>query len=558
MRPNWILLALSLRRRRPPDPVTTTPEPINKVSAPSQITWPSFVYWLIPAGVALLGWLPKLWQIIVPPPKGSEYLGIAHLPMDFLVYEAFVRQAATNGSILLSNPFTTEPQSPRFILLFHWLLGQFSAITHLSPNAVLEIARIGLVFVFFGVLWWFLAPVLKDPRDRRCAALLIGFAGGFESWIHQLYPSISERIEGANRFAQETWVAFGWNFFGSSLNPLWLAGIIGSLIVLRYSLAENGLASWGEKWIVGVTIFLLYWIHPYSALGTLAIVGMRFCVEWFVRGQLNVSALIKPISTFILPLAAIAVLVSWQLRDPIYRASTGGFYGDHDLSIFWYPITLGAVGLMALCGARAWANQRHPYLPSVAAWIIAIVFLHSSPLINGYHFVYLLPIPLCILAAGPVRAVFKHSGMPAIVLALALFAAPAFTLLGLFKEAENVSFPTDTTRVIAALDNLPAGNVMSHPQLGNIIPARTDHRVWVGHWFLTPAFYRRFDDYRAMTTEPERLPQLLKELNENQIRYLIVPTENAKPLQQRLGARVENLSPQGAWLLFTLQLGAEK
>jgi hypothetical protein len=511
---------------------------------------------LIPVGVALLGWLPRLWLKIVQPPEGAEFFGNAHLPMDFLAYEAFIRQASIGGSFLLSNPFTTEPQSARFILVFHWLLGQFAAITNLSPNAVLEIARIGLVFVFFGVLWWFLGPILRDPRDRRCAALLVGFSGGFESWIHELFPSISQRVEGANNFALSTYVAFGWNFLGSSFNPLWLAGLIVSLVVLRYFFAENALSTLREKWIAGGAFFFLYWIHPYSALGTLAIIGMCVCAEWFISRRLNVPSLVKVVSTLVLPISAIAVLVFWQIGDPVYRASTGGFFGGSDLSIFWYPLTFGAVGLMALMGVRTWANERHPYLLPIVAWVIIIVFLHSSPLINGYHFVYLLPLPLCILAARPVRAVFDRSGKRAIALALALFAAPVFILMGMLKASEQYSVPRDTMRVVSTLEKLPTGNVMSHMQIGNIIPSRTQHRVWLGHWFLTPGYAYRAEEYTAMTEQPERFQDLLKVLGENQIRYLVVPTDSAKPLLERLGFRVETVVPQGQWTLLTLQLGA--
>jgi len=534
--------------------VTSAPASIGKSSSLASRPWPSWTYWLIPFGVALLGCLPKLWLMIVQPPPGTAFIGVAYLPMDFLAYEAFIRQAASDGAFLLSNPFTTEPQSPRFILLFHWILGQVCALTKLSPGAVLEIARIALVFVVFGVLRWFLRPILTQESDRRWAAMMLDFTGGFESWIQALIPEISDRTETANRFAQDTWAAYGWNFLASSFNPLWLVGIVFALVALRYFLAEDALATKRERCIAGLAIFVLYWVHPYSALGTLAIIGIRPCVEWFATGRLNIIAVGRIVLTLLLPLAAIAILVHWQMQDRVYRTSSGGFFGGRDASVFWYPLTLGAVGLMALFGARQWTREMHPYRLAIFGWVLAIAFLHSSPLINGYHFVYLLSVPVCIVAATPVRMVFESSrGWVKIALAMALFGAPLFIVLGSMKAAEGNVISADSMQVVMAFNKLPAGNALVPPPIGNILPARSGHRVWIGHWFLTPEFEERYRAYETMIRDPQGFPGLENLLRENQIRYFVVPTDRAREFVQRLGANVENAVPQGHWTLLTLR-----
>jgi hypothetical protein len=535
--------------------VTTAPEFPGKVNPVASRAWPPLVYWMIPFGVALIGLFPRLWQMIVPPAPGSTYMGQPYLPMDFLVYEAFIRQVASNGNFFLWNPFTTEPQSARFILPFHWILGQLSALFQLSPSVTLEVARIALVFVFFGVLWWFLRPILTDDRDRRWAAILLGFAGGFESWIQALVPSTVNFLDQTNRFAKDTWTAYGWNFLASSFNPLWLAGIILALVVLRYAMAENALATARDRMIAGAAFFVLYWVHPYSAVGTLGIIGMRPCVEWFVNRRLDFSALRHIVLTFILPLAAIAAIAHWQTQDPVYRAASGGFFGSEDVSVFWYPLTLGAVGFMALCGSRDWASERHPWRLPILAWVIAIVFLHSSPLFNGYHFVYLLPIPLCIVAAASVRKFFESSRRWArIALALALFGAPFFIVIVSLKTAEEHSTTSaDAMRLVATLGKLPDGNAMVPPPIGNIVPARTGHRVWLGHWFLTPNKRQREAIYHAIVNDPAGFPELEKLLQQNQIRYFVVPSIRAKACSQRLGTHVESVTHQGLWTLLTLR-----
>jgi hypothetical protein len=185
--------------------------------------------------------------------------------------------------------------------------------------------------------------------------------------------------------------------------------------------------------------------------------------------------------------------------------------------------------------------------------VLAIVFLHTSPLINGYHFVYLLSMPLCVVAAGSVRKVFDGSRRWAkIALALSLFGAPLFIALGSLRAAEQNVASTDSMQIVRALGNLPQGNVVAPYPMGNIIPARSGHRVWSGHWFLTPDFRKKEADYQTLTGEPGRFPELAKLLQQNQIQYLVVPTDNAQYLAKSLGGRLQNASSHGRWTLLTL------
>jgi hypothetical protein len=104
-----------------------------------------------------------------------------------------------------------------------------------------------------------------------------------------------------------------------------------------------------------------------------------------------------------------------------------------------------------------------------------------------------------------------------------------------------------------AFNKLPAGNALVPPPIGNILPARSGHRVWIGHWFLTPEFEERYRAYETMIRDPQGFPGLENLLRENQIRYFVVPTDRAREFVQRLGANVENAVPQGHWTLLTLR-----
>ena len=518
-------------------------------------------FWLLPAAVALLRSLPLLWLHVIPPPDGMSYLGISYIPKDFLAYLAFVRQTAEDGSLIYDNPFTTDPQTPRFILLFQNFVGLISRCTGLSPNAAFEWSRIPLTFLFFAALWAFLRPILTDKRDRLCACALVAFSGGFEALYRAclgFLPKLSDHTSAT--IEQSTQWLMGWNTFASSFNPMWIAALVGTLFALRVLLTPDVSRGKGELFGAAVALFLTYWIHPYTAIGIVAIVLVLPLLEIAVE-RTNWQR-VAVLAVILAPtLALIALIGRWQSADLVYRASSNNVFGEQEVPIFWYPLTLGAVGFMALRGAKEWAAQMHPWRFALLAWVLAIALLHSSPLINGYKFVFLLHLPLCIVAAGPVRKVFAEwrSRQPiyrwrALGLGFCLFiSAPLVTWESLREVVHYNAVPTDYMRMVETMSKLPGANALVPPRLGNILPAFTAHRVWAGQWFLTPRDSERRQAYERLTSEPRHFAEFERLLADQRINYLVVPAERSDWLVHQLGAKVKERVSGGSLTLLILQ-----
>ena len=97
---------------------------------------------------------------------------------------------------------------------------------------------IALIFLFFGVLWWFLGPVFADRRDRLWACALVGLSGGIEGLLKPLTHLLPD---GLNRsFTEGVWHMNGWNTFQALFNPLWIAGLILLLVVLKPIIRPQG------------------------------------------------------------------------------------------------------------------------------------------------------------------------------------------------------------------------------------------------------------------------------------------------------------------------------
>lgn len=502
--------------------------------------------------------LPLLSLSLFPPPAGMRALGVSYLPKDFLQYAALSRQVIADGSFFLYNPFTTEPQSARLVFLFHWLVGLAARGTGLSALDALEWSRVPLLFGFFAALWWFLAALLPERKDRLAAALLVGFAGGLEGWIRPFGPAWLPKAFDL-RLQQDTSPLHGWSVFASCYNPLWLAALTLALLVLR-PLLFSGARSRRTLVACAAGLVVLFFVHPYTALGVCAITAAAPACALLLRERLDGPRVLGNAAVLGAAGGVIGAISLWQLQDPIYRASVGGVFGKYSLSPLWYPLTLGVLGALALAGARRWIAARHPQRAAVLGWIAVIAVLHALPFLNGYKFVFLLPLPLCVLAAPVARAwLGRAHGVGSRALALgagvALFGGVLLQSEDAIRTTRDVGVVrADLMRVVDTLAALPPGNALAPSGVGNVLPAFTSHRVWVGHWFLTPDFFVRARRYQRLVSDRALAPELRALLREQRIRYLVVPAPRAEVVAEGLGEDVVERRPLGGLELLIVEV----
>lgn len=442
--------------------------------------------------VGLLRAVPFVAVQVSDAPEGRAWLGIGYNAKDFLAYEAFIRQAA-EGFGFLVDPYTTAPQDGRFLLLFHQLLGVVCGITGLEPLWVLELSRVPLLAALFVLVWRTAARVHPGHAGAPAAAVwLVGLASGVEPLVRRLLEGRTPELD--RLLAGDLTTLNGWSGFTALHNPLWVAGLCLTLAVLGRALDPQPRA----RWPVAVLLVLLHWVHPYSAivaigaLLTLPVVQMLFGGPW--RESVRLAAPLVAAVTVLLPVSL------WQMGDPVFREASGGVFGLNALSVFWYPATLGGLFFCAMAGWQRLVADGHPWRFALAAWTLAVVLLHTSPVINGYHFVFHLCLPVCLVAAPVVADVLSRRSTPPLRavaggLSVLLF-APAL-LVTADDVAENLrdgKVPSETLAIVGRLASEPPGRVLAPAAMGNLIPARTPHRVVVGQWFLTPRFDERLKE----------------------------------------------------------------
>ncbi|MDH3308718.1 MAG: hypothetical protein OEO77_14545, partial [Acidimicrobiia bacterium] len=364
-------------------------------------------------------------------------------------------------------------------------------------------------------------------------------------------------------FTVSAWHLYGWNTFESLYNPLWIAGFILMLVALRPLLQPVVPRRPVVLGGVALTVALLWFVHPHSAMVTIAVAATRPVFEWALRATVDFRRYVG----LALALAVVGIFIlavtSWQMADPVYRDSAGQFFGTLRLDVFWYPLTLGLVLVQALRGATIWIRTRRPNGLPILAWIGTVIFLHSAPVINGYHFVPYLHLPLCVLAAAAMPKVGEHFMSPhlrtkgaAVVLMTALFGSFAFvTLESVTDVATRNRISLSHEGLIRELAGLPADRALVPPQLGNSVPAFTPHSVWAGHWALTRDFWPKVELYEHLTRDPARGDELKWLLESERIRYFVAPIDRSQRLGTLLSDRVEERRTIGELELFFMKSG---
>ncbi len=479
-------------------------------------------------------------------------LPIGYIPKDWLAYAALIREGREPGVAFLANPFTPEPQSGRVILLFHQALNAVFRATGIDPFLLLELSRPVLLAGLVLVLWWFTGLVLERTVDRAWACWLALLSGGLGSLLlgHPgLPPLASAAIEG------DLWILTGWSTFDSLFNPLWIAGYVLALLVLGKALRPGGPATLRDGAILSAAFAALWFTHVYSALATLFIVVAAFGVEWILSDDVQWGAMGRRTLAFAPAVLLVLLVTGWQFADPVFRESSSGVLGPQAIPVFWYPVTLGIVGVLALRGLGRWAAAREPWRYALGGWIGGIALLHSSPLVNGYKFLPFLHLPLCLVAAPVAASAFARyvrGGPAGLVRATALgallFANPVTATYLSVIETDGHVIPAQVARLLDRLATLPPGNVLAPAWLGNLVPAFGPHRVYVGHWFMTPGYAARAALYDQMVLHPED-GRLARVLAQDDIRYLVAPAAQASLIAQGTGFEPEVF---GDWALLAV------
>jgi hypothetical protein len=462
----------------------------------------------------VLAWtqLPTAWAM------RSELLGhrpqhqftglLDHSAEDSATYLAWMRQAA-EGRFLLEDRYTAEPHPRNYVNLFFWSLGRAAALLGLSERTVYLGARLLFGAVLMALLWHLAGLTFRRPGERLACYALLLVSGGFEG----VAGFLERNFEGPHVSSPGWWMAEISTTFSLMVFPHFVAAFACMLLALFPMLRAWERGSLGHAAAAGAVLVVLTFFHPYDTLalqgivwGTPLLAAVRS--RRFAWGDLVPSAV------------ATAVWMPALVYNGLIFRSNPAMRAWDEQGVMTTPepdrlvLALGATGVLAAVSLLALGRFRRVHL-AMLAWVLASLALAHLPLRFQRRLLGGIQFPLAVLATAalawvvlPAAARAWHAlrrregrrrlsrmGWGTLAVVAALLPTQALTF-HYVQEREwtyvrRVRPPSwvrhETLQMLQALDaeRRPGDLVLASYALGNLVPALTGARCFVGHYSLT-------------------------------------------------------------------------
>ncbi|MGD8968889.1 MAG: hypothetical protein PVI07_15390, partial [Anaerolineae bacterium] len=412
-----------------------------------------------------------------------------------------VMQQGMQGSWRFISLYTPESQRGVWMYTFYILLGHLARWIGLSPLVIYHSARVVCGTLLLVSAYHFACFCLHRRTVCWNAFLLVGFSSGL-GWLKEMiWPSVQGGIS-----PLDFWFLDAYTFLGILTYPHFALAWTTLMAALGSVLAYNATPRPRYLLLGGVAAFLATSLHPTLSLvmGTVVaafglvlwIADRRFPTRWAIAGL-----------TVVLGAGAMAGYLWLAFQgDPVLRS-----WGQSIMSTPAFQHFLSGYGLLvplALLGAVDVIIQRERRGIFLVVWLTAAFLLAYTPfnlqrrLIEGVH------IPTSLLAAAGLRRFLLTLAQGRLVHRVAQLGYPrrrtvwlARSLLIAVTALSNLYLVSSASVTVwarspdlfhsgaqlAAFDWLgkhltDADVVMASYDTGNLIPAWTGRRVFLGHW----------------------------------------------------------------------------
>ena len=455
---------------------------------------------LIALLVPLLSLIPTWQGYHYQSPPERVFMGFRYMAGDHYQYAAFMRQARDHGSLFMENPFTSERQKGVFVLIYFWLLGIMSRVTGVQVTALWEVLRVLGGALYIIAFWYLSGAYFQERRARLWATVLFSFAGGLDWIVTTLRAALLPVLKPVEYAYDYFW---NWSTFGTMQVPNWIwPGLL--LVVAGHALLTR---LRGRDFLVFLLLPLIWFLHAYSGMVAYLAFGLLPLMPLLVaasrpeplpwrRARENLRVAMPGLLSF----SVVAGYLAWAWTDEVFRlCSARGLTWTNHFSVWWYPLSYGLILPLAWFGIRALVRERTLASDLLLSWLAAAFILSVNPLYAGVKFQYLMFPPLAILAARGILFLLDTSetarrtaaSRPAVAaLSLLLFLNAPVSLvkdLPAAKTDRDIYMNAAEIEVMKWLEAQPAGLVISSYRAGNRIPWLAGKKVYLGHWFMTPA-----------------------------------------------------------------------
>jgi hypothetical protein len=426
-------------------------------------------------------------------------------------YLAKMNQGAA-GRLTYEIPFTSEDHEGAFVGGFFLVLGWICALTGLPVIWMWHLSRLILGFFLLLSAYSFIAYFVEDAGQRLVSYLLVCFGGGF-GWLVLLtgrfsilgFDLIDFKMPEAHIFF--TLLTFPHFALGAGL----LVAVFVSVLLLHRT------RRWRYAGYAGLSSFVLAVVHPYNLLVVACTLGLWLLVIACRKRRVPLVELTGAVVAGLMALPVLAYYLYVFNSNPAFGAwaTQSGSGSPHPLHYFFGYGPLLILGLPAMVREARKADTES-ILPTI--WIVVVAILVYAPLKQQRRMVEGVHIPLSVLATmGLYSWYLPRLEQSKIVKRLVTLRQKAysprrmrnfiiFVVLVLTVPSNLYILASLTATVVQhpypffheraeneAIDWLASeteygDTVLTAYGTGSYIPARIDHRVFVGYWAETADF----------------------------------------------------------------------
>ena len=435
-------------------------------------------------------------------PRGWDFGGFIINAEDSNTYLAAMQQGV-QGAWRFHLLYTSEDHPGAFLYLFYLLLGHLSALTGFPLILTYHLARLFCGLALLMVAYFFIAFFIRRRAVRWIAYLLVCFSSGLGWLVLLISPTPPGGISPI-----DFWLMDAYTFFTILLVPHFCLGVALLLLVFVFMLDYFRRVRLPSLIMAVIASWLLAVVNPYLLL----IAGCVLAGYWLsllcLRRKLPLDegkglvvlgcSLIPPLSYY------------WTMTsDPVMRA-----FSEQDITMSpppsFYILGYGLVFLLAIGGFIHISRQCRERELFLTTWLVVVAIMLYFPFKVQRRSITGLHIPLCILASlglfkYVLPAVYHSRVSRAISRALSydrrrlrlfilnlivvatfpsnLYLLASSSLAALQGHAALFHTKAENQAIDWLADNSqPTDTILCSYWVGNYIPARIGHRVFLGHW----------------------------------------------------------------------------
>ncbi|MCI0552228.1 MAG: hypothetical protein L0287_14850 [Anaerolineae bacterium] len=356
--------------------------------------------WILAVSTLIIiwGYVPT-WAGYQAETSELRFRGLYYDSQDYAVHIAMMN-AGMHGEWAYQFRFTTEPHNPAYTRLFYVVLGKFSGLLSINPEATFHWARSILGIIALYTLYILMRRIFQDVFWARTAFLLAALGSGM-GWLQLLLNWSPGQITPI-----DFWFTDGYVFFSLSVFPHFAFVTAAMCIVLKLWLdyLENPNRN-SIIWIV-LTAILVQFANP-IAFATIdaALLGAALFSWWNKRKIIGADVIgLSIIAIAQIPLLAYNVIV--LSRDPFWIQFTAQ---NQTLSppLIYYFWGFAFFCPPAILGVMIAFREKSGVLGACIFWIITALLLAYAPVNIQRRFLQNITIPLAILATKGLITFFE-------------------------------------------------------------------------------------------------------------------------------------------------------